>query len=397
MGEYIYTSIDESGKRKKGKIDASTKEAAIEMLQAKGIYVLSVEEDSSITVSKKCKTKLRDIALFSRHIYTMLSSGVNILTAIEVIEEQTDDKFFKVALKDIITKTQQGKALSESMRDNSRAFPELLCTMVEAAELTGGIDKAFDTMATYYDKEHRMKQKVVNATIYPGILITVSLLAISALLIFAVPQFLKVFDEMNVELPIITKIVLGIGMSMKNYWYLFIVFIAIIFIGFKVYSNSQIGGINIDKMKFKIPYVGNILIYASLARFSRTLSSLLEAGVSIIPSIEITKKVVLNKYFTKGINDMIGSMKTGESLSNNLKTISIVPKLFTVMVKTGEDTGQIDYMLLKAAELYENEVETKVTRINTIIEPTIIVFLAIFLGIIMAAIMLPLFTLYGNI
>ncbi|MEG2973912.1 MAG: type II secretion system F family protein, partial [Clostridium sp.] len=377
MAQYNYTVIDKAGKKKKGTLDAQSEEVAREILQGRGMYIIDMGSQSLTFGGKKCKTKLKDISLFSRQVATMLSSGVNILVAIEAMEDATDDKNFRNALKDLQRKVQTGTALSQAMRDNPTAFPDLLCTMIASGELTGDLDKAFDRMALYYDKQYKMNQKIVNATIYPSILVCVSILAITALMIFAIPQFLQVFDEMNIELPAITKFVLALGIGMKKFWYLLVAFVVAVILGYKAYYASSEGGVVIDGLKLKIPVIGQILIYAALARFSRTLSALLEAGVGVLPAIEITKAVVLNKFMVRNMEGMVGSIKSGESLSSNLETIEIIPKIFTVMVKTGEDSGQLDFMLLKAADLYENEVDVKVSRINTIIEPVIIVFLAV--------------------
>lgn len=398
MQEFNYTVIDKSGKKKRGFIEAFSKENAIDSLQNKGMYILEISSAATnIYKGKKVNVKLKDVAIFSRQVATMLSSGVNVVTAIEAMEGQSDDKGFKSVLKDVKKKVEQGESLSESMKEHPKAFPSLLCTMIEAGEMTGDTDNTFERMADYYDKENKMKQKIVNATIYPSILVIVSLLAITALMIFAVPKFMSIFEEMQVPLPLLTKIVLGLGDWMKSYWYIFMIIILLIILGYKAYYSSKEGGILIDKLKLKIPVIGEILTFAAISRFSRTLSSLLEAGVGMIPSLEITKKVVLNKYIMNELDTVVENMKTGERLSDNLKTIKIMPKIFPVMIKTGEESGKIDYMLLKVAELYENEVDMRVSRINTIIEPVIIVVLAVVLGSIMAAVMLPMFTLYGSI
>ncbi|MEG0371128.1 MAG: type II secretion system F family protein [Clostridium sp.] len=396
MAQYNYTVIDKIGKRKKGTIDAQSEDIAREVLQGRGMYIVDIGQEIAYFKSQRCKTKLRDISLFSRQVATMLSSGVNVLIAIEAMEDASDDKNFKAALKDIQKRVQTGTALSEAMRENPTAFPDLLCTMIESGEMTGDIDKAFDRMALYYDKQYKMNQKIVNATIYPSILVCVSALAITALMIFAIPQFIKVFEDMNIPLPLITKVVLATGSGMKIYWYLLVGLIAGVIFGYKLYYASHDGGIKIDRLKLKIPVIGDILVYAALARFSRTLSALMEAGVSLLSAIEITKSVVINKYIIKRMEGMVGSIKSGENLSTNLKTIDIIPKIFPVMVSTGEESGRLDFMLMKAAELYENEVDVKVSRINTIIEPVIIVILAVVLGTIMASVMLPMFTLYGS-
>ena len=388
MQEFNYTAIDKNGKKKRGLIEAFTKENAIDSLQNKGMYILEISSAAvNISKGKKVNVKLKDVAIFSRQVATMLSSGVNIVTAIEAMEDQSEDKGFKNVLKDVKKKVEQGGALSEAMKEHPKAFPNILCTMIEAGEMTGDTDNTFERMADYYDKENKMKQKIVNATIYPSILIIVSLLAISALMIFAIPKFISIFEEMQVPLPLLTKIVLSVGDGMKSYWYIVAFIILGLVIGYKTYYSSKKGGIVIDRIKLKIPVIGDILTFAAISRFSRTLSSLLEAGVSMISSLEITKKVVLNKYIMSELDVVVENMKTGERLSDNLKNIKIMPKIFPVMVKTGEESGKIDYMLLKVAELYENEVDMRVSRINTIIEPLIIVFLAIVLGSIMAAVM----------
>ncbi|MEG0579897.1 MAG: type II secretion system F family protein, partial [Niameybacter sp.] len=262
MAQYNYTVIDKAGKKKKGTLDAQSEEVAREILQGRGMYIIDMGSQSLTFGGKKCKTKLKDISLFSRQVATMLSSGVNILVAIEAMEDATDDKNFRNALKDLQRKVQTGTALSQAMRDNPTAFPDLLCTMIASGELTGDLDKAFDRMALYYDKQYKMNQKIVNATIYPSILVCVSILAITALMIFAIPQFLQVFDEMNIELPAITKFVLALGTGMKKFWYLLVAFVVAVILGYKAYYASSEGGVAIDGLKLKIPVIGQILIYA---------------------------------------------------------------------------------------------------------------------------------------
>lgn len=401
MADYVYEAIDDKGKNIKGYISANDTEDAIRQLKEKKLYIISLNENNllnkELSIKFFNKATSKDLAVFCRQIATLLQSGLNILTCFNVIKDQINNKVLKNAIFKLSEDVEKGIAISTSMRNFPNVFPEILINMVEAGELGGSLDNSFDKMAIHFEKEMKLKQKITNALIYPIIVILVALAVLNLLLIFVIPTFVGMFNDLGVELPPITKFILWTSSFMKNNWLLIFIFVVVFIILIKFYSKTPSISIYFSSLKIKIPFIGKISLYSSIARFTRTLSTLIDAGVPLITAIETTKKLLQNPFIEEKFEGVIEKVRGGEGLSDPIKEIGIFPKLVPVMIKTGEESGNLENMLSKLADLYENEVENMVTRLTAVFEPLMIVFLALIVGFMLSAIILPMFKLYGNI
>ncbi|QCX32672.1 type II secretion system F family protein [Caloramator sp. E03] len=401
MANYVYEAIDDRGKNIKGNISADNTEDAIRQLKEKKLYIISLNENNllnkELSIKFINKVTSKDLAVFCRQIATLLQSGLNVLTCFNVIKDQINNKVLKNAIFKLSEDVEKGTAISTSMRNFPNVFPEILINMVEAGEVGGSLDNSFDKMAIHFEKEMKLKQKITNALIYPIIVILVALVVLNLLLIFVIPTFVGMFNDLGVELPSITRFILRASSFMKNNWLQIFIFVMVFIILIRYYSKTPSVSIYISSFKLKIPIIGKITLYSSIARLTRTLSTLINAGVPLITAIETTKKLLQNSFIEEKFEGVVEKVRGGEGLSDPIKEMGVFPKLVPVMIKTGEESGNLESMLSKLADLYENEVENMVTRLTAVFEPLMIVFLAIIVGFMLAAIILPMFKLYGNI
>ncbi|CCJ33095.1 type II secretion system F family protein [Caloramator australicus] len=400
MAEFFYEAINSRGKRIKGNVIANDLETALSQLKSKGYYIIDIGEknlfNKEISIKFLNKVSSKDLYLFCRQLATLLEAGLTLLTSLEVIRNQLSNKRLVKAVNNLYEDVKKGKTLSESMMENKDVFPDLLINMVEAGEVSGSLDNSFEKMAYHFEKDMKLKQKVTNALMYPAIVLLVAVIVLNLLLIFVIPTFVGLFNDLGVELPPTTKFILSTSSFIKNYWLMLLIMIILISILINIYKKTPSGSIFFSTLKLKIPIIGNISLNASIARFSRTLSTLIDAGVPLVAAIDTTKKLLGNAYIEKQFEDVAERVKGGEGLSRPIEDLEIFPTLVPVMIKTGEESGTLEEMLTKLADFYENEVENSVARLTAVFEPVMIVFLALIVGFMLASIILPMFKLYGN-
>lgn len=400
MAEFFYEAIDNKGKKIRGNIIAEDELLAISQLKLKGYYVIEIKEknilnkDINIKVLKKVSSK--DLSLFCRQLATLLQAGLNLLTSIDVVRKQLTNKRLANVVNKLYEDIEKGKTLSESMAEHRDIFPDILINMVEAGEVSGSLDNSFEKMAVHFEKETKLKQKVTNALMYPVIVLVVALIVLNLLLIFVIPTFVGLFNDLGVELPPTTRFILYTSNFVKGNWFLILILIIMIATLIKYYKKTPSGSILFSSLRLKIPVIGNISLNASIARFSRTLSTLIDTGVPLVVAIDTTKKLLGNAYIEGQFKKVAERVKGGEGLSKPIEELGIFPTLVPVMIKTGEESGTLEDMLSKLADYYENEVENSVARLTAIFEPIMIVFLALIVGFMLASIILPMFKLYGN-
>lgn len=400
MANYMYEAIDDKGKKINGNIAADDIQDALRQIKDKNLYILKIDENNvlnkEINIKFHKKVSAKDLAVFCRQIAALLQAGLNILTCFNVTKNQINNKVLKNAVFKLSEDVEKGVSISSSMKGFHDVFPEILINMVEAGEVGGSLDNSFDKMAVQFEKEMKLKQKITNALIYPIIVLLVSLVVLNLLLIFVIPTFVGMFNDLGVELPATTRAILRTSTFMKNNWMFVLLFILLFVILFIYYKKTPSGSIFLSSVKLKLPIVGKISLYSSIARFARTLSTLVNAGVPLITSIETTKKLLQNTYIEERFEGVVEKVRGGEGLSGPIKSLRLFPELVPVMIKTGEESGTLEEMLSKLADLYENEVENMVTRLTAVFEPIMIVFLALIVGFMLASIILPMFKLYGN-
>lgn len=401
MAEYVYRGLDPSGKSIQGTIIAEDVNSALENLRAKNMYIIEIKEKGALHKEIRLpfgqRATIKDLSVFCRQFATMLTAGISILSCLDVLRNQYRGKPFGKVIDDLYEKVEGGTLLSVAMRDHPRFFPRILINMVEAGEVAGSIDKSMDKMATHFEKELKLRQKIVNALIYPAIVIGVAVVVLIILLTFVIPTFVGLFEELNVELPPTTRFVINSSKFMqKNGLYLLFLAIALV-LGYRVFKGTKTGGTLIGRIKIKIPLIGKVALGQVTSRFTRTLATLLNAGVPLITALDTTKNVISNLYIEQEFEKVIEKVKGGEGLSYPIEEMGIFPQLMNIMLKTGEETGRLEYMLEKAADYYENEVENQITRLTSLFEPVMIVLLALMVGFLLASIIMPMFKLYGSI
>lgn len=400
MPLYEYEAKTTQGLIVRGKLDAADEAAVMVNLRGKNCYPIMIKpykEALNIDLDNFKKISLKDISIFCRQFAFMVSSGISILRALELLKEQTDNAKLRKILGEVYSDVQKGKTISDSMK-NYKDFPAMLISMTEAAEASGTLESAMDRMSQYYEREYKFNQKVSQALMYPMIVCIFSVVVIIILSTYVLPNFVGIISEMGGgELPLPTRIIMWFSNVIKTKGIFIALAAAIMVMLFKMYSRSDNGGKKIDKIKLSIPLIGKLNNMIAAARFARTFASLMGSGIAIISSIEITAGVVGNKVIVDALQYVKEDLKRGDSLGNLLEIRNIFPNMLVQMIKIGEESGTLDAIMEKTADFYDNEVENMTTKMTTLIEPIIILILAIVVGSIVISMILPMFQMYNTI
>lgn len=401
MATFAYEAREKSGKKKKGMLDATTQSAAIAELKKHGLIVLSIKEEKKSVLQKEITIgrpiKNQDFVVFLRQFATLIRAGVGLVDAIHTLASQTESKPFRKALEDIETDIRNGIQLSEAAAKHPKIFEPLFLSMVKAGEASGNMEVILERLALFYEKTHYTKEKVKSAMTYPVVILVLAIGVTVYLLTNIVPTFVGMFQSLNAELPAITKFVLLISNSLVRVWYIYIIIIAFISFFFRIFVKTSYGRKVFDYVKLKMPIFGKLFQKSSLARMSRTLSTLFSSSVPILQALTIVEEVVDNRIIGKTLASAKDSLRKGRPLSEPLKKSWVFPPLVTRMIAIGEETGALETMLDKIADFYEAEVDNTVDKVKSLIEPIMIVILAILIGTIVLAIMVPMFDMYSHI
>jgi type IV pilus assembly protein PilC len=399
MAKFSYTAITQDGKNKKGVVEAGTKEAVSSILKESGMFPLTIVEQGALqkelVLGNPVKTK--DLTIFCQQFEAILGAGVSVLEALHLLKEQTENKYLAKVIEDMYLRVERGEALSASMQANSKYFPSILINMVEAGEVSGSLEIALDRMATHFLKEHELQQSVKKATTYPAVVSVVALIVVVILVVVVVPTFVSMFDGMGMELPASTKALLAISSFITHQWYILIVLVIGSIVGFSYYAKSELGSITLGRIKLKLPIIGPVQTKIVAARFSRTLSTLLASGLPLLDAIAIVAKVVDNYVVEKGLLRAQEQVSKGIPLSKPIEEMGAFPPMINHMVRIGEETGQLEPILNKVADFYDREVETAVAQLTTMLEPAIIVVLAVVVGFVVISIIQPMFGMYKGV
>lgn len=400
MPLFEYQVKTSAGKSIKGKLTVTDKPTAMEELRKRGLTVFSLIERKTSILSMDIyignPVKPLHFIIYCRQFATLMRAGVSIVDATRILAEQTESKPLRKALVDVNSSLMRGISFSQAVQDHKKIFPQLFVSMIRAGEESGDIEGTLDRLAMFFEKQHTTTEKIKSALTYP---ITVGVMAIAAviyLLWAIVPQFVTMFESMDAELPAITQMVLALSKSIQGQWYFWILGVLLLVIAFQITKRTEKGAYALDYAKLKIPVFGKLNQKGSIAQFTRTFSSLYASSVPILQSLVIVEEVAGNKVIGKFIRSAGDSLRQGNPLSEPLKKAWVFPPLVTQMIAIGEETGALDTMLSKVADFYEMDVENTVDRLKSLLEPLLIAFLAAVVGVIVAAIMLPMFSLYGN-
>lgn len=399
MANYSYKALTKNGDIKKGSLEAGSEQQLTGRLKEMGLIPVEIKEESGLkrdmVIGNPVKT--RDLTIFCQQFKAVLEAGVSVLEALHLLIDQTENKYFKKIIEDLYHRVESGESLSSGMRQNEKYFPNILINMVEAGEMSGSLEVSLDRMAKHFEKEYKLKQSIKKATLYPMIVMIVALVVVVVLIVVVVPTFVTMFEGMEMELPASTKALLAISDFMVHKWYVLIPIVVGLIGALVVYARSELGSITLSRIKLKMPIIGPVQTKIVASRFSRTLSTLLASGLSLISALEIVAKVVDNYVVEKGLADARMQVSKGVALSKPIEEMNTFPPMINHMVKIGEETGQLEPILNKVADFYDDEVETAVAQLTTMLEPTIIVFLAIVVGFVVISIIQPMFGMYQGL
>jgi type IV pilus assembly protein PilC len=398
MAAFAYTAINAQGLESKGEIHAPDTNGAREQLRLRGLLAQSLfelpasGEESVRTVFKKIKPK--SLQIFSRQFATMIEAGLNVVSALVILEEQTEDVYLGAIIRELRADVEGGLLLSEAMARHPKIFSRLFVAMVEAGEAAGILDTVLDRVAFQIEKETQIKRRVKGAMIYPTMVLIFATLVLIGMLLFLVPVFVHIFAELGGQLPKLTQMVVGVSNVMRANWY--IIFPAAIGAGFGIrkLKRTEKGRQTWDRTKLKIPMrIGDTVRKITMARFSRTLSTLVAAGVDIIKALEITGQTAGNWVVEEALADLREQVHQGVPIAQPLIESDVFPPMVSQMVKIGEETGELEKMLGKIADFYEDEVDAAIQSLTSIIEPLMMIGVGAMVGVIIISMYLPMFKL----
>ena len=395
MAAFAYNAINSLGVESNGQITAVDRTSAREQLLQRGLRPVALDQVGDETSGgRRKKVKQRSLQVFSRQFATMIDAGLNIVSALLILEQQTDDKALSEVVREVRAGVEGGMLLSQAMAQHPKVFDRLYIAMVEAGEAAGILDKVLDRVALQIEKEMKIKRRVKGAMIYPTLVLCFAFLVLVGMLLFLVPIFEGIFEDLDGELPILTKVIVAASDVMKGYW--FIVFPAIggSIYGFRKWKKTPAGRQVWDRFKLHAPAgIGKVVLKVTMARFSRTLATLVAAGVDIIKALEISGQTAGNWVVEAALADVRAKVHQGIPIAEPLIENPVFPPLVSQMVKVGEETGELEKMLDKIADFYEDEVDASIQALTSIVEPLMMIGVGLVVGIIIIAMYMPMFKL----
>lgn len=400
MQEYKCTVKGTDGKTiKHYKIKAEDEGTLVAQAKASGYYLISfekVQQKKDIIGGNKIKLSLKDIAVFSRQLSAMLNAGVTLIKALNILYLQVEKKNIKESIKRLYESVQKGDQLSEAMKKQEKVYPEIMISMIEAGEASGRLDSVIAKVAETFEKDVKLRNKIKSSMMYPIILAVLCILVVLILVMKVLPVFMGMFTaEMTLPLP--TRMVMGFSDIMTAYWYIVMLAVVVIILVLRIYISTEEGKKNWHSMLLRLPIIGNTITKISAVRFSRTLSTLLSSGMTLIQSLEIVIQVVGNRVIMEGLNITKEDIRKGMPLSQSLRKANVLPPMVYSMISIGEESGSIEDMLTKTSEYYDDEVESAIQKMVSLLEPILIVFMGVIVGFIIISIMLPMLEIYQSI
>ncbi len=400
MVTYSYIVTDQRGKEKKGSLEAKDRAAAVAALKAQGLVLIQIQEASALEKDLDLpflakKPKPRELAIFCRQFLSILSAGVPMVKALSMLTQQTSNKMLRAAIEDCCAQIEKGDSLSGAMKRHRAIFTDFFVTLVAAGEASGSLEVSLERMSVQFEKDAKTKETVQKASIYPSIICVVAVIVVIVMLTFVVPKFETMLTDLGSDLPAITKFVVAASEFMQKSWYVIVGIIGALVLFAMKFKKTDMGKHFFDGIMMKLPMFGDLTKKSSSARMSRTLATLMAAGISMIDAIEIVSETMSNIYFKEALQQAKNEVSMGAPLSECIERSGLFPALVHQMIAVGEETGEIDKMLLKLADYYEDEVETATAKLMTALEPAIILVLVVVVGGIIMSVMLPMFNMYS--
>ena len=399
MAEFAYRIITPEGKEKKGTMEGKTVDQLTSLLKKQGNVVLFVGEPGAmqkdINISFGGKVKARDFSIFCRQIVSVLAAGISIIEALEMMRDSTENKTLKSALGGVREDVSKGEPLTLAMRKRKKIFPDMLCNMVEAGEASGSLETAFSRMAVQFEKEDKLKKSIRKATIYPAILVVLMIAMLFLMLLWVIPTFMGMFDEIGTEMNAYTMGIVHLSNFVQAHWLIILVVMFGTVIGLRQFSKTTPGKLFFGSLVMKMPIFGPLTIKTACARLGRTLCTLLGAGIPLVDAVDITGRSMDNYHYKKAMVEAKEQIMRGRPLSMPLKSSGLFPLMVSQMIGIGEETGNIEEMLENIADYYEDDVQVATDAMMAMLEPIIIIVMAVVVGGMIIAILLPLMDLYN--
>lgn len=399
MATWGYVAVDKSGKEIKGSRDAESREQATRELKNQGLIVLEVNEQSMLTrdinIDIGGKPTPRDLAVFCRQFASITRAGVTIIQTLNMLAEQTENVKMKKALQAVRADVEKGESFADSLSQHPKVFPELLIQMARAGEASGSLETSMERMAVQFEKSAKTQALIKKAMIYPIVVALVAVAVVIVMLVFVIPRYMDMFDELGVDLPAITRAVVSLSNFVQGFWYLIIPAIIAVVIFFRMWAKTFSGKHVLGKIALKIPAIKNLVVKSASALMARTLSTLLAAGVPLVEAVDIVADTMGNIWFKEALKGAVEQIMIGVPLSQPLQTSGLFPPMVYHMVRIGEEAGSTEEMLNKLADYYEEEVEMAVQSLMAAMEPMIIIVLACIVGVLIGAVMAPMVTMYA--
>lgn len=395
--EFYFRAKNAAGELIKGTQKADSRLDVADQIQKQGYYVVGIEKkkdlDLKMIMNFFGRIRTKDLFLISRQFSVLIQAGVPIVQCLDLLIEQTESKNLRSVLQEIFQDVEVGTSFSDALARHDHVFPVMYSKMVHAGEVGGILDVVMGRLADFYERESEMGSKIRSAMAYPIVVLCIALSVMAFLMISVVPVFADLFSSMGGTLPLPTRIVLGISQFIGTYWYLIAIFIFILVVSVGSYIKSPSGKYKFHQLQLKLPIIGKLVTKIEVARFTRTLGSLLRSGVPLMESLRVVEKIITNQVIANRLIEARAKVREGINLSEPLMESGVFPKVMIQMLVVGEETGTLDQMLEKIAHFYERETENAIQTAMTLIEPLLIVMMAVFIGSVVVAIIMPMFNM----
>ncbi len=403
METYAYKAVGADGKEKKGSMQADSRDEVAAKLKEDNLIPLSIGTQSVLDTElsfggeRKKKISARDMSVFCRQFSSILRAGVNVINALEMLGEQTENKTLRVAIKEVQSGVEKGDTLAKAMQNRDGVFPPLLINMVEAGEASGSLDTSIERMAIQFEKDAKIRGMVKKAMMYPIILCIVAIGVVIVMMAFVIPSFMTMFEDIGSDLPAFTKAIVAMSNFIVNRWYILVGAVVAVVVAYKTYAKTDDGAKTLAKIQLKIPVFGSLVTKTACSRFARTMSTLLAAGMPMMDALEITANTMDNLIYKETIQKIKNGVGLGLELSGQLRSAGIFPSMLVHMTGIGEETGSIEEMLTNVANYYDEEVELATQQLTSLMEPIIILVMAGVVCCLIMAIYGPMITLYDTL
>ncbi len=393
MNTYQYSAKDKSGKTVSGSLDAPSESEAADILHKKELVIVSLGEVRKKAVKQKEKggVKQDDLVIFSRQLATMIDAGIPLVQSLSILGEQIESKALKSVVVSVRQDIEAGISFCDALDRHPKVFSELFINMSKAGEASGMLDEVLDRLATYLEKTAALNRKIKSSLVYPAVVISMAIIITSVLLLKVVPTFKGIFEMLGGKLPLPTQILITASDILRQYFIFVVIALILLGILLKKYIDTKKGRYNFDKLKLRVPVLGQLFRKVALAKFSRTFSTLVKSGVAILNALDIVAKTSGNRIVEEAIANCRIAVRNGEPIAKPLSKSRVFPPMVCRMIGVGEQTGQLEKMLSKIADFYDEQVDAAVSALTSIIEPLVIALLGIIIGGIVIALFMPIF------